>query len=66
MLMSTKDCKDRASDLAIKVALRAALFGLPSPRELQLDYGISRATAYRLRRRVQGHLLATTPAVRAA
>jgi hypothetical protein len=59
--MAKKLFKDKPLELAVKVALRAALFGLPSPAELKHDYGMSRATSYRLHSLVKRVL---TPATR--
>jgi len=54
--MAKRNFKERPVQLAIRVSLRSALFGVPSIQDMQRDYGMSRATAYRLHRQVHSAL----------
>jgi hypothetical protein len=52
--------------LAMEIAFRTALLGIPSVQDLRTEYGISRATAYRYRSHVTQVLYRRSSAVKAA
>jgi hypothetical protein len=55
-----KHFPDRSIDLAMQIAFRSALLGIPSVLELKRDYNVSRATAYRYWRSAKHALYAQT------
>jgi len=51
-IMAKAKNQDKPIVIAMEIAFRTALLGVPSVEDLRKDYGISRATAYRYRRHV--------------
>lgn len=58
--MGTVTKSGRPVVLAMEIAFRTALLGVPSVDELRTEYGVSRATAYRYRRHVTQALYGET------